>query len=90
MREGTATLQPGVVQLLLDGQQRMTSLYGIIRGKPPDFFDGNEYAFTGLYFNLESETFEYYAPVKMKDDPFWVDVTGVHGRATASVKRSRG
>jgi uncharacterized protein with ParB-like and HNH nuclease domain len=25
---------PGVVKLLLDGQQRMTSLYGIIRGKP--------------------------------------------------------
>ncbi len=28
----------GWVDLLLDGQQRMTSLYGIIRGNPPKFF----------------------------------------------------
>ncbi len=29
------------VQMLLDGQQRVTSLYGVIRGAPPPFFDGN-------------------------------------------------
>ena len=33
-------LAPGAVQLLLDGQQRITSLYGIVRGAPPPFFDG--------------------------------------------------
>jgi hypothetical protein len=74
---GDAELQPGFVQLLLDGQQRMTSLYGIVRGKPPEFFDGKQEAFTGLHFNLQSETFEFHAPLKMKDDPFWVDVTAV-------------
>jgi hypothetical protein len=42
-----------VVKLLLDGQQRMTSLYGVVRGKPPKFFDGNAQAFTGLRFHLE-------------------------------------
>lgn len=66
---------PGVVDLILDGQQRITSLYGIIRGRPPKFFDGNEWAFTGLYFSLESEMFEFYAPMKMKDNPRWIDVT---------------
>ena len=25
--------------LLLDGQQRMTSLYGVVRGKAPEFFE---------------------------------------------------
>lgn len=70
-----ATLQPGSVKLLLDGQQRITSLYGIIRGKPPKFFDGDTRAFTGLYFNLEEEVFEFYAPLKMKDNPLWIDVT---------------
>ena len=30
---GDGTLAPGTVKLLLDGQQRMTSLYGIIRGE---------------------------------------------------------
>lgn len=34
------------VKLLLDGLRRITSLYGIITGKPPQFFDGNARAFT--------------------------------------------
>lgn len=61
--------------LLLDGQQRMTSLYGIVRGRAPEFFEGDEKAFLGLRFNVDDESFEFYAPVKMKDDPRWVDVT---------------
>ena len=39
------------------------------------FFDGNAQAFTGLHFNLEDEAFEFYAPVKMKDNPLWINVT---------------
>ncbi len=74
---GDGTLAPGSVKLLLDGQQRITSLYGIIRGKAPQFFDGDQRAFTGLYFNLEDEVFEFYAPVKMKDKPLWIDVTNL-------------
>jgi len=72
---GDGTLQPGYVSLLLDGQQRMTSLYGIVRGQPPRFFEGNADAFTGLRFHLAEETFEFFQPVKMKDDPLWIDVT---------------
>jgi hypothetical protein len=65
----------GWVDLLLDGQQRITSLYGIIRGTPPKFFDGNASAFTNLHFNLAEETFEFYAPLKMQDNPVWVSVS---------------
>jgi hypothetical protein len=72
---GDITLAPGVVKLLLDGQQRMTSLYGVIRGKPPTFFEGNAQAFTDLYFHLESESFSFHHAVRMRDDPLWVDVT---------------
>jgi hypothetical protein len=72
---GEGPLAAGVVKLLLDGQQRMTSLYGVVRGKPPKFFDGNVRAFTGLRFHLDAEAFEFYQPVKMKDDPLWIDVT---------------
>src|SRR5438034_3815578 len=74
-KRGSGKLAPGVVKLLLDGQQRMTSLYGVIRGEPPKFFDGNEQAFKGLHFNLEEETFEFYAPAKMKGNPLWINVT---------------
>jgi len=72
---GDGPLAAGIVKLLLDGQQRMTSLYGVVRGKPPKFFDGNSKAFTGLRFHLERESFAFYQPVKMKDDPLWIDVT---------------
>jgi hypothetical protein len=72
---GDGPVAAGVVKLLLDGQQRMTSLYGVVRGHPPKFFDGNAQAFTGLRFHLDSETFAFYQPIKMKDDPLWIDVT---------------
>lgn len=72
---GEQQLAAGVVKLLLDGQQRITSLYGVIRGKPPAFFEGNATAFTGLYFHLDTETFAFYQPTKMSDDLLWVDVS---------------
>lgn len=65
----------GSVKLLLDGQQRATTLYGVMRGVPPKFFEGNQHAFTDLFFNVQDETFEFYAPVKMKDNPAWIDVS---------------
>ncbi len=82
---GDAPLVAGVVKLLLDGQQRMTSLYGVVRGKPPKFFDGNAQAFTGLRFNLETESFAFYQPVKMQDDPLWIDVTELMQKGNAGL-----
>ncbi len=72
---GDGQLAPGVVKLLLDGQQRITSLYGIVRGTAPPFFDGSVDTFTGLHFHLETQEFSFYQPVKMQDDPLWIDVT---------------
>ena len=82
---GDGPLAAGVVKLLLDGQQRMTTLYGVVRGKPPKFFDGNAQAFTGLSFHLETEVFEFYQPAKMKDDPLWVDVTELMMKGTTGL-----
>jgi hypothetical protein len=75
IHRGDGPITAGIVKLLLDGQQRMTSIYGVARGHPPRFFDGNAQAFTGLRFHLGLESFEFYQPVKMKDDPLWIDVT---------------
>ena len=63
------------VRMLLDGQQRITTLYGIIRGNPPPFFEGDRNAFTGLHFHLGEESFEFYSAAKMAKDPMWIDVT---------------
>ncbi|MFC4821754.1 GmrSD restriction endonuclease domain-containing protein [Dokdonella ginsengisoli] len=82
---GDGELASGIVKLLLDGQQRMTSLYGVIRGKPPKFFDGNSGAFTGLRFHLESQTFEFHQAIKMKDDPLWVDVSDLMKQGNAGM-----
>lgn len=82
---GDQSLQPGSVKLLLDGQQRITSLYGLIRGKPPKFFDGDKQSFTGLHFNLDTEVFEFYAPTKMRDDPLWISVTEMMADDTGPV-----
>ncbi|MGD9526410.1 MAG: DUF262 domain-containing protein [Pseudonocardia sp.] len=75
VRGGTMTVGPK--QLLLDGQQRVTTLYGVIRGRAPSFFEGDSDAFAGLRFHVESEAFQFHAPVKMKGDPRWIDVTAL-------------
>lgn len=75
----------GTRSLLLDGQQRVTTLYGVVRGRPPAFFEGDPEAFRGLRFNVETEAFEFYGPVKMKDDPRWIDVTALFLDGTGPV-----
>lgn len=85
VHRGDGQLAAGVVKLLLDGQQRMTSLYGVIRGKAPKFFDGNAGAFTGLRFHLEREEFAFYQPLKMQGDLLWIDVTKLFKDGTAGL-----
>ena len=60
--KGEKAISQGVVNLILDGQQRMTSLYGIMRGKELPFFEGDRRAFTDLMFNIDEEVFEFKAP----------------------------
>ena len=75
--KGDQPLQPGYVDLILDGQQRITSLYGVIRGKAPKFYERQrkDKPFLDLYFNVETESFKFYSPLEMKDQPFWICVT---------------
>lgn len=70
-RDGIRTEQ------LLDGQQRITSLYGVIKGRAPRFFRGDDRAFKNLYFHVIEQSFEFYQPIKMKGDSFWLNVTKV-------------
>ncbi|MGJ7905172.1 GmrSD restriction endonuclease domain-containing protein [Actinopolyspora sp. H202] len=72
---GETSGQQGTHLLLLDGQQRITSLYGVVRGKAPAFFEGDPAVFANLYFNVVEEKFEFYAPSRMADDYRWVNVT---------------
>lgn len=61
-------------RFILDGQQRLTALYTVFKGEPPPFFEGTNLYFR-LYFNVLTEEFEYWQPVKMRNDPAWMEVT---------------
>lgn len=75
--KGTDDITSGTKSLLLDGQQRMTTLYGVMRGRAPEFFEGDQSAFLDLHFNVEDESFEFYAPNKMQADPTWISCTSL-------------
>lgn len=45
------------LQLILDGQQRLTSIYTLVKGEPPPFYEG-EKLFFDLWFNVETEEFQ--------------------------------
>src|SRR5712691_7888233 len=64
---------------------RRRSAYGVVRGKPPQFFDGNATAFTGLRFHLDAETFAFYQPLKMQGDSQWIDVTELMQQGNAGL-----
>jgi hypothetical protein len=58
--------------LILDGQQRLTSLKKV--------FDGE----IDVYFNVEDESFEIYSP-KLKANPLWVSVKEVVNKGAVEV-----
>lgn len=61
-------------QLILDGQQRLTTIYTIFKGETPDWYEGVSLR-TDLYFNLETEEFEYFMQKKMGNNSEWVNVS---------------
>lgn len=66
----------GTVQVLLDGQQRLTTLFMLITGKIPPYYREEDIKndIRDLYTNLEDGDFQYYQPVRMKENPRWVSV----------------
>lgn len=69
----------GAVRLLLDGQQRITTLYMLIRGEIPPYYTQSEitHETRGLYVNLETLELAYYSKMRMESDPRWQNITDV-------------
>ena len=57
----------GTVQVLLDGQQRLTALHMLMTGDIPAYYTPEEIENDprDLYFNLDSGDFQYYQPSRM-------------------------
>jgi hypothetical protein len=69
----------GSVKLLLDGQQRITTLYMLIRGEVPSYYSLSEIFndTRGLYVNLETLELSYYMKTKMENNPRWQNITDI-------------
>jgi len=67
----------GSVKLILDGQQRITTLYLLITGNIPPYYTEKEIEndIRGLYVNVETLELEYYKVKTMENNPLWVNIT---------------
>ena len=72
----------GAVKLLLDGQQRITTLYMLINGKIPSYYTSPEIMndTRGLHVNLETLELSYYVKSRMENNPLWQNITDVFQR----------
>jgi len=69
----------GAVKLILDGQQRITTLYMLIRGEMPPYYRPEEITHDtrNLYVNVESLDLQYYQKKLMENNPLWVNLTDI-------------
>lgn len=72
----------GAVRILLDGQQRITTLYMLIKGIIPPYYTVPEISndTRGLYVNIETLELEYHSSAKMKKEPRWQNITDIFQR----------
>ena len=77
----------GAVKLILDGQQRITTLYMLIRGEIPPYYKPEEITHDtrNLYVHVETLELQYYKKSQMAKDPLWVNLTDIFQKK----KRSR-
>jgi uncharacterized protein with ParB-like and HNH nuclease domain len=69
----------GAVKLILDGQQRITTLYLLMTGKIPPYYTEKDILkdIRGLYVNIEFLTLGYFKKTLMENDPTWVNITDI-------------
>jgi hypothetical protein len=72
----------GAVRILLDGQQRITTLYMLVRGEVPPYYTAAEILndTRGLYVNVETLELAYYSKARMESDPRWQNITDIFQR----------
>ncbi len=69
----------GTVKVILDGQQRITTLYMIIRGAFPPYYKAEEITHDtrSLHVNVETLELSYYQKKLMENNPLWVKMIDI-------------
>jgi hypothetical protein len=69
----------GAVKILLDGQQRVTTLYILSRGGPPPYYSSSEILVNpaGMWVDLMTLTVDYGNDVRRGTEPRWQRLTDV-------------
>lgn len=71
------SLHTGTYRVILDGQQRLTTLFMLVAGEIPPYYTKADVQNDprDLYFNLETGELHYYQVSRMRDNPVWQRVT---------------
>src|SRR5262245_28415181 len=77
----------GTLNVILDGQQRLTTLYMLLTGEiPPYYTDADiETDPRDLFYNLQNGDFQYYQASRMKGNPLWHRVIDCFTNASINV-----
>jgi len=70
----------GAVKLILDGQQRITTLYMIMKGKIPPYYTDKDIKnnVMNLYVKIDTLELEYYKSKFMDNNPLWISLTDIY------------
>jgi len=76
------TEEKGSVKLILDGQQRITTLYMLMKGSIPPYYTEKDIKndIFNLYVNVETLELEYFKKTIMENNPLWVNITNIFKR----------
>ncbi|MCF7856291.1 DUF262 domain-containing protein [Candidatus Gracilibacteria bacterium] len=77
----------GAVRIILDGQQRITTLYLLIRNEIPPYYKESEILKDprGLYVNIKTLELQYYKQTIMQSDPYWINITDIFKKTVQSI-----
>ena len=77
----------GTVRVLLDGQQRLTTLHMLLSDAIPAYYSAADIENDprDLYFHLETADFQYYQRSRMSGDPMWKRVVDCFSDTTLNV-----
>lgn len=79
----------GTTSVILDGQQRLTTLYLFSQNEIPPYYRVEDIKEDprGLHFDLDTGEFQYYTRQLMDSNPTWVSVTSCFGLGNIDVFR---